>query len=375
MRVLMRADCNANIGQGHVMRLLSVADAFTAMGVLSAFVIAKDTSANRMKDRGYEVFTLSSSYTEMDSEVEELTGIIQSYGADLLLVDSYYVTKEYLNAVREKIFTGYLDDVYNFAYPVDLLINYNVYANAEKYKELYETEGVKLPPMIIGPSYAPLRAEFAGIPKREQNREVRKIALSFGGADPMRMAKKFVETLIEYEKLNSDNTGCNSHNKENAADTDKCIAENCEIHMILGSMEPDLEALKEMELQYSWLKLHVNISNMKEVLQQMDLVVSAAGSTQYEICACQIPCICFSMADNQMPGGEEFGRLGIFHYAGDVRLNKSLYTDMIEEILKLKVDYERRVLMGEKEKELVDGNGAKRMAEQIFKLSGGGINE
>jgi hypothetical protein len=76
-----------------------------------------------------------------------------------------------------------------------------------------------------------------------------------------------------------------------------------------------------------------------------------------------------------MPGGEEFGRLGIFHYAGDVRLNKSLYTDMIEEILKLKVDYERRVLMGEKEKELVDGNGAKRMAEQIFKLSGGGINE
>ena len=375
MRVLMRADCNANIGQGHVMRLLSVADAFTAMGVLSAFVIAKDTSANRMKDRGYEVFALSSSYTEMDSEVEELTGIIQSYGADLLLVDSYYVTKEYLNAMCEKIFTGYLDDVYDFAYPVDLLINYNVYANGSKYKELYETEGMKLPSMIIGPSYAPLRAEFAGIPKREQNREVRKVALSFGGADPMRMAKKFVETLIEYERLNSDNTGCNSNNKKNSADTDKSITENCEIHMILGAMEPDLEALKEMELQYSWLKLHVNIPNMKEVLQQMDIIVSAAGSTQYEICACQIPCICFSMADNQMPGGEEFGRLGIFHYAGDVRFNKSLYTDMIEEILKLKVDYERRVLMGEKEKELVDGNGAKRMAEQIIKYSGGSINE
>ena len=146
-------------------------------------------------------------------------------------------------------------------------------------------------------------------------------------------------------------------------------------------MEPDLEALKEMELQYSWLKLHVNISNMKEVLQQMDLVVSAAGSTQYEICACQIPCICFSMADNQMPGGEEFGRLGIFHYAGDARFNKSLYTDIIEEILKLKEDYERRVQMGEKEKELVDGNGAKRMAMRIMELSGinntsgGGINE
>ena len=358
----MRADCNSNIGQGHVMRLLSVADAFAAMNVSCAFVIAKDTSADRMKDRGYEVFTLSSSYTEMDSEVEELTGIIQSYGADLLLVDSYYVTKEYLNAVREKIFTGYLDDVYKFAYPVDLLINYNVYANAEKYKELYETEGVKLPPMIIGPSYAPLRAEFAGIPKREQNRGVHKIALSFGGADPMRMAKKFVETLIEFKGLNPENEGI-------------------EIHMILGSMEPDLEALKEMELQYSWLKLHVNISNMKEVLQQMDLVVSAAGSTQYEICACQIPCISFSMADNQMPGGEEFGRLGIFHYAGDARFNKSLYTDIIEEILKLKEDYERRVQMGEKEKELVDGNGAKRMAMRIMELSGinntsgGGINE
>lgn len=348
----MRADCNANIGQGHVMRLLSVADAFTAMNVSCAFAVAKETSAERMKDRGYEVFTMSSSYTEMESETEELTGIVRSFGADLLLLDSYYVSDTYMKTMRKIVYTGYLDDVYAFAYPVDLLINYNVYANPERYKELYESEGVKLPPMITGPAYAPLRAEFAGIPKREQNREVRKIALSFGGADPLHMAKKFLETLINYRMP------------------------DCEIHMILGAMEPDLEELKKLEDKYSWLKLHVNIPNMKEVLQQMDLIVSAAGSTQYEICACRIPCICFSMADNQIPGGEEFGRLGIFHYAGDVRFNPSFYTDLIDEVTKLKDDYERRVLMAEKEHELIDGNGAKRMAKRILEIySGGEKNE
>ena len=345
----MRADCNANIGQGHVMRLLSVADAFAAMNITCAFAVAKDTPFERIKDRGYEVFTLSTSYNEMDSEISELTKIISSFGADILLLDSYYVSKTYMNALREVIYTGYLDDVYSFAYPVNLLINYNVYAKEEEYKKLYESEGMNLPPMILGPSYAPLRAEFAGIPNREQNREVKKIALSFGGADPKRMAKKFIETLLDYENSASEN-----------------ITEKCEIHMILGSMEPDLEALKQMAVLYPWLKLHVNISNMKDVLLQMDLIVSAAGSTQYEICACQVPCICFSMADNQMPGGEEFDRLGIFHYAGDVRFNQSLYTDLIGKILELSNDYERRVSMGEKEKELIDGNGAIRLAERIL---------
>ena len=104
----------------------------------------------------------------------------------------------------------------------------------------------------------------------------------------------------------------------------------------------------------------------------MDLIVSAAGSTQYEICACRIPCICFSMADNQIPGGEEFGRLGIFYYAGDVRFNPSFYTDLIDEVTKLKDDYERRVLMAEKEHELIDGNGAKRMAKRILEIYSGG---
>ena len=62
--------------------------------------------------------------------------IIEDEKADLLIIDSYYVSQAYLQSVKELIKTVYLDDVYSFAYDVDCLINYNVYADAEKYKEM-----------------------------------------------------------------------------------------------------------------------------------------------------------------------------------------------------------------------------------------------
>ena len=349
-KILMRADCNPNIGQGHVMRLLSLADAFKSIGTDCAFVNAKDTSPDRIKNRGYEVFVLSTNYDETDLEITELAGICDAYDADLVLVDSYFVSKEYLGEVMKITKTAYMDDVYSFAYPTDLLINYNIYADEKKYKELYEDAGVQCPEMILGPSYVPLRKEFSNIPEREISEKVNKIAVSFGGADPLHMARKFLEILMEEDY--------------------KEFLKEREIHMILGIMEPDLELLKEYEKKYSWLKIHVDIPNMKEVLLDMDLAVSAAGSTQYEICACQVPCINFSMADNQLPGGEEFGKRGIFKYAGDVRTEDDFYHKMSTEIVNLAGDFEVRKEMTKKERELTDGNGAVRMAKAVMKFGG-----
>ena len=43
MNIVFRADANSSIGMGHIMRSLSIADAFSDKGHLVSFVLADDT--------------------------------------------------------------------------------------------------------------------------------------------------------------------------------------------------------------------------------------------------------------------------------------------------------------------------------------------
>ena len=112
MKVIIRADANSNIGQGHVMRCLSLCDAFKDKGHECLFVCAKDTPMDFIMNRGYDVYYLTTAYDRMDDELSLLEQIIAEEKADLLIIDSYYVSVNYLQSVKEIIKTVYLDDVY-----------------------------------------------------------------------------------------------------------------------------------------------------------------------------------------------------------------------------------------------------------------------
>lgn len=328
------------------MRCLSLCDAFKDKGHECLFVCAKDTPMDFIMNRGYDVYYLTTSYNRMDDELALLEHIIAEEKADLLIIDSYYVSANYLQSVKEHIKTVYLDDVYSFAYDVDCLINYNVYADADKYKEMYVTEKVKTPEMIIGPAYAPLRKEFAERNLREIN-EIKNIMISVGGADPLHLAYGFAEILSGDEFFKDKN-----------------------INMILGKMEPDIEKIKDICEATKNINYFVNVKDMKEKIEEADIVISAAGSTQYEICACGKPCICFSMADNQVPGGEKFGELGAFIYAGDVRNNDGFFYDVLNAVKRVSADNALAKEMSKKASEITDGHGAERIVGRLEKLFG-----
>ena len=346
MKVIIRADANKNIGQGHVMRCLSVCDALRENGHECLFVCAKDTPMDLIMERGYDVYALTTSFDNMDEELALLYYIIEEEKADLMIIDSYYVTQFYLKAVKELIPTAYLDDVYSFAYDVDCLINYNVYADKEKYEGMYVTEKVKTPAMIIGPAYAPLRKEFANRNIREIS-EIKNIMISVGGADPLHLAYGFAKSMAEDEFFKDKN-----------------------INMILGKMEPDIDRIESICKASDNIRYFVNISDMKAKIEEADLVISAAGSTQYEICACGRTCICFSMADNQIPGGEKFGELGAFIYAGDARDNDGFFYDVLGAVKRVAGDISLAREMSKKASEIADGHGALRIVKEIENIFG-----
>lgn len=359
MNVVFRADANKNIGMGHIMRCLSIADALSGVGCHVDFLVADDGVSKQIIDRGYNAIVLNSDYQSMDEELAHWPNIV----ANLIIIDSYYVTRTYFLEVKRRM-KGvggkliYLDDVLSFPYPVDILINYNSYAAALIYDNLYAETSVKKPHMILGPTFAPLRSMFRGVPGHPQPKKVESILISTGGSDELHLALSIIRFLSENKR------------------EDRRV-----YHFLLGAMNADKESIRELAMKNEHIVIHENVSDMRRMICSSDLVISAAGSTLYEIASCGVPLITYSIADNQMPGAEAFERLGLGINVGDLRnpagidsrlaVNSTLDDCAVQRIMsateELAADYDRRCKMGKLMQKMVDGFGADRMVKEIMK--------
>lgn len=128
--------------------------------------------------------------------------------------------------------------------------------------------------------------------------------------------------------------------------------------------------------------LHEHVDDMKSLIQSMDLVVTAAGSTLYEVCACGVPIVTYSIADNQILGGEAFEKYGLGLNVGDLRKkvftestdkDEKLREDAVETLMKavkkLRENLDQRVKIGIKMQQMIDGYGADRMVAKISNLT------
>ncbi|MCR5088837.1 MAG: UDP-2,4-diacetamido-2,4,6-trideoxy-beta-L-altropyranose hydrolase [Oscillospiraceae bacterium] len=348
---------------GHVMRCLSIADAAKSFDRSITFLLADDTVLPLVHRRGYEAAVLGSDYQNMEDELDRWPQKMP----DIVIVDSYYVTPSYLWELKKKTRGGklvYIDGRLAFPYPVDIIVNYNAYGPEMNYSDLYASSKHKLPHLILGPAYAPLRPMFQGIPVRTQAETVQDVLISTGGADELHL------TLSILKYLNG---------RKDAAD-------GTVYHILLGAMNSDREKIRALKKTQQNVILHEDVTDMKTLMESMDLAVSAAGSTIYEICACGVPLITYSLADNQIPGAEAFERSGLAQNIGDLRepssvisgavvsgrLDRSAADRIFKAIDQLSRDYRRRCEIGTKMQSLIDGFGADRMVKEILRAGNPG---
>lgn len=345
MNIVFRADANRNVGMGHVMRCLSIADSCTAVGCHVKFVTAGHEVETLIKGRGYEVGVLGSDYTDMEGE---LSSWPQGEHPDAIFVDSYHATSSYLSNLKQifKSRVVYMDDLHSFPYPVDFLVNYNVYGQEIDYEGIYSHAGIECPELLLGPSYAPLRQAFKGLERKIQKPFAGNVLFSTGGADEFHLALHFANAIVNQER-------------------DKHT-----YHILLGALNQDKETIRILADNHGRIVLHENVSDMKALIQGMDIAVSAAGSTLYEICACGVPLITYVLADNQRPGAEAFGQKGLAVDMGDIReKNGQFHVAAIDKILNavdaLSADYGSRVEMGARMQRMIDGHGADRIVDAV----------
>ncbi len=335
--IMFRADGNSSIGSGHIMRCLSIADALKKKSKNSIFIVSDESMKNTITSRGYECIVLGTDYKNMESELDSLPLLIKDYSCETVVVDSYYITRNYLKSLRELAKTVYIDDVFSFAYPCDILINYNIYADKALYEDLYAKERMTAPQMLLGPSYAPLREIFSDIKPSKIHKEVNEVLVLTGGSDPLHIA---VSLLKE-------------------------IPDTPHFTFVVGPLSADYSEITALASKKKNVTIQGPVENLKGLMEKADVAISAAGSTQYELCAMGVPCVNYAFADNQLPGAYGFSSRNLMLYSGDFREKDNPSREVVRNLLTLISDYDLRSDFSANMQKVVDGKGASRIADNL----------
>jgi len=216
MKIFVRADASVQIGTGHVMRCLTLADELRGRDAEIVFV-CREFAGNLcgyIEEKGYVVHRLPVSDApdqgvgadlkhaawlgaDWQTDGGQVEEIIKRLAAplDWLIVDHYALDErweEYLRPYVKKIMV--IDDLADRAHDCDLLLDQNFYENLEsRYDGLVSAWCKKL----LGPKYALLRPEFREARKnlRKRDGHVKRIMIFFGGSDPANETTKALEAI------------------------------------------------------------------------------------------------------------------------------------------------------------------------------------
>lgn len=297
LHICIRTDASLLIGSGHVMRCLALANALSVLGNKVVF-ICKEHNSNlitKIMEFGYEVKGLSiNSDIYVDSplahaewlggtqedDAEKTIDAIKSLDIDWIIVDHYAIDEYWHKKIRpyvKRIFV--IDDLGDRKHDCDILLDQNLGATKEKYREIVP----KYCELLLGPQYALLRPEFAqwrekSLERRKYTEKPKNILVSLGGVDPHNITTDVINVLSKISSL-----------------------ADAQVNVVLGSQSPHVDAVK-MASKKSSLKinLHVDSKRMAELMSQADLAIGASGSSSWERCTLGLPSISYVIADNQI---------------------------------------------------------------------------
>lgn len=330
-QIFCRADGNARIGAGHLMRLMSITDSVKER---VTYLCAEKESSLLPEKRGYKTIVLQTPYNKMEEEIPLFPDIfISPRENNLILVDSYYVTKHYLAVLSTFGRVVLLDDFGTEVFPVEGILNYNVFADRTWYEKMYP--GKKC---FVGPAYLPLREQFCK--ETGAKKERKGILLTTGGGDKDNIAGEILKLILKPDR---------------------------EIHVVAGSFSPNIEQLRKFSEGKENIVLHCDVKNMAELMNSCRLGITAGGTTVYEMWATGLPFVCFSYAENQEKLEEYVGMGQLGFAAGKYHREPAKVLKKIKEYVEQAENNEELCIsMAQKGKKLVDGKGALRLYKELL---------
>ena len=104
----IRVDSNQTISGGHIMRCLAIAKALIINGKDVTFLIADDNPVEVLKQNRVSYVILNSDWQDLMSDLEQTIKVLSQENDPYLLIDTYCITKEYVEGLKAYAKVGYL---------------------------------------------------------------------------------------------------------------------------------------------------------------------------------------------------------------------------------------------------------------------------
>lgn len=325
MKVTILTEGSRELGLGHIIRCISLYQAFEAENIEVEIVAYGNGAVEEI------LAPFSHQIVNWINKPQVIGRLIKD--TSIVIVDSRLVDKttcdEIAKIVKVPVF---VDDTQRLTYSRGIVINRTVLAEIKNYPK---RKGLIY---LLGSKYMPLTKAFWYAPVKPIHKKIRRILISFGGSDPKNQTNIIANYLLNhYSKFIFDIIIGNS----------------------FGKSSIDLKKSKRIFLHSS-----LSGEQMKNLMLRSDIAISAGGQTLFELARIGVPSIGVQVVDNQTDNITSLIKSGFLDFAGHCDDSEVLQNIVTK--IKLLRSYEmrkRRNIIG---RSLIDGYGSVRIASFLL---------
>ncbi|WP_339651682.1 UDP-2,4-diacetamido-2,4,6-trideoxy-beta-L-altropyranose hydrolase [Halopseudomonas pelagia] len=298
--VVFRVDASLEMGTGHLMRCLTLANALQAQGRECHFICREHPGnlIDYLRQQGHKVYPLT--YVRggqpddspahapwlggtQAQDAAFCTNILADLQPEWLVVDHYALDtrwEQQLKPYYHRLLV--IDDLADRPHQCDVLLDQTLGRDPQDYQPWVPADCT----VLCGAHYALLRPEFAALrPYSLQRRELaplRHILVSMGGVDKENATGQILAALATAE-----------------------LPAGSLITAVMGATSPWLEVIQQQAARLSVPTLvRSGVSDMAQLMADSDLAIGAAGATSWERCCLGLPSIMVVLAVNQQQVAE-----------------------------------------------------------------------
>lgn len=368
MRVVFRVDASLQIGTGHVMRCLALAEVLRTQGGDCCFICRAHTGnlIEQIKRKKFVVHTLP-----IDEEKAVLEGRTEiGHMSDMLQHSSWLVATQDQDALSTAIILKevepdwlvvdhyalddcwekslvhncgrlmVIDDIADRHHECDLLLDQNLFDDMSvRYKGRVPEGCIQL----LGPQYALLHSDYAEFRLHVKPRKVPlNNLLVFFGTDQYNLTELALSSL---KKI-------------------KFPFES--IDVVISKHSPCYENVKKQSVLSSKIHLHSDLPSLAPLMVKADLAIGAGGGACWERFCLGLPSLIVTLAENQRPVTQDLHRMSLVEWIGDV---ETIQIEQISTAFEKALSRDDIENWSERCMAVCSGQGATMVADTMMKIS------
>ncbi len=255
-KILFRADAGAEIGYGHFIRTLALADMLRDDFGCVFYTQAPSEYQRKECEKICPLVELPADDTRFQLFLNDLQG------DEIVVLDNYFYATEYQKAIKNKgCKLVCIDDMHDKHYYADVVINHALTDTS-----LFDVEPYTR--LCLGFEYALLRAPFLKpVPQHQRNND---LVVNFGGSDFLRITDKVVSMILK-------------------------LGVTYNIKVILG----DKAQISEENSNHVTILRNLSAEQMAEVFETSSVGILSASTVSIEAISRGLPLIIGYYVDNQ----------------------------------------------------------------------------